>query len=94
MINLNPHLDKILDWSDAQFVRLVPGFDLKDYFIFKRIMMQEIEERLEDNTELQLEAAKMKAKRENNQWEYPKKGVFKSWTKKKYFSREKTDLGL
>lgn len=94
VINLNPHLDKILDWSDAQFVRLVPGFDLKDYFIFKRIMMQEIEERLEDNTELQLEAAKMKAKRENNQWEYPKKGVFKSWTKKKYFSREKTDLGL
>ena len=94
MINLNPHLDKILDRSDVNFLRLVPGFDYRDYYVFKQIMTKEIEENLVAKMETAVEEAAYKEKIKNTEFEYPLRGVFKSWTKRRYTSKEKFDLGL
>jgi len=64
VINLNPHLRKIFDWSEAKFVSLVPGFLLKDYRIFKRIYLQELDDvfaEMEDEMEEDPEVAEREA---------------------------------
>lgn len=64
VINLNPHLRKIFDWSETKFISLVPGFLLKDYRIFKRIYLQELDDALaeiEDEAEEDPELAEREA---------------------------------
>ena len=72
----------------------MPGFDYRDYYVFKQIMTKEIEENLVAKMETAVEEAAYKEKIKNTEFEYPLRGVFKSWTKRRYTSKEKFDLGL
>jgi len=86
VVNLNPHLEKILDMNDLSFVGLVPGVHLRDYRVFKDMMRKEIEEAdelEEDDFEMEIEEPVPIDPRVRNKGTYPARGLFRDWTGKK-----------
>ena len=92
VVNLNPHLRKILDWNDARFVTLVPGFELNDYRIFKKLFFQELEDVFEEEEvydpeeqALEEEAAKRREEKKRNKQNVP--GCFMAVGRRKGIQR-------